>query len=46
MRTLWNWLCKDAEWYHFWRPQSGLEGGFVMGVLVCVVVGLLYVLIR
>ncbi len=29
-----NWLKRDAAWWQFWRPRSGLEGGLILGGLI------------
>ena len=29
-----EWLKRDAEWWEFWHPSSGIIGGFIMGVIV------------
>ena len=26
-----RWMRKEASWYEFWMPQSGVLGGFVLG---------------
>ena len=44
-RFLNNWINKDAEWYHFWRPQSDFVGGVIMGVVLLIVAGVLVLLL-
>lgn len=29
-----SWLERDAEWWEFWHPSSGLVGGLILGLLI------------
>jgi hypothetical protein len=29
-----RWATRPAKWYQFWRPQSGIIGGFIFGGLL------------
>lgn len=41
--TFIDWLNKDAKWWHFWLPQSGLLGGLLLGIAGKVVFGVIYI---
>ncbi len=44
---LWmKWNYADAEWYHFWLPQSGGTGGIIMGCLIGLVVAFLVFFVK
>jgi hypothetical protein len=32
------WFFREAAFWQFWRPQSGLPGGVICGVVFCGVV--------
>lgn len=31
-----KWISKEAEWYHFWLPQSSSAGGLIMGFIIMI----------
>jgi hypothetical protein len=33
-----DWVLADAEWYHFWRPQSGLAGGVTFALVIAALI--------
>ena len=37
-----EWMSKDAEWYEFWLPDSGIVGGFIFGVIIGMVMLLVF----
>ena len=28
-----RWFNKEARWYEFWYPDSGIVGGFIFGLI-------------
>lgn len=38
MNWLNKWFFKPARWYEFWRPQSGITGGVMMGTLISLLI--------
>lgn len=34
MNSFQEWAFGKCEWWHFWRPQSGLLGGLFFGALL------------
>ncbi len=43
MKVFYKWKSREAKWYHFWRPQSGLFGGMIFGLFI---VGLIILLLK
>jgi len=39
MEKMCNHDMKDAKWYQFWRPSSGLFGGVIFSFVLTVTVG-------
>ena len=37
-----EWAYKNAKWYQFWMPQSGLVGGIIAGTVIGIILVLLY----
>jgi hypothetical protein len=31
------WLTREAEWYEFYFPKSGLIGGLIFGAIVVII---------
>ena len=40
-----KWAFRDAEWWQFWMPQSGLAGGMIAGVVVIVAIVALFAVV-
>jgi len=38
MKILRNWYFRNAQWYHFWRPQSSTVGGIILGVTIGIII--------
>jgi hypothetical protein len=36
------WWLRDAEWWQFWMPQSGLIGGCIVGLLMWLIYGVVF----
>lgn len=32
-----KWFYKPAKWWQFWLPQSGMEGGAILGLILSVI---------
>lgn len=42
MDRLWMWIIKPAHWYEFWKPQSGIGGGFIVGAIACIILTIIF----
>jgi len=36
------WVFRDARWWQFWRPQSGLPGGLILGTGIYLVLRVVF----
>lgn len=32
-----QWYFKPAKWWHFWLPQSSIEGGLILGLVLAAI---------
>lgn len=44
--VLYRWSMRDAEWWQFWRPQSGLIGGVIVALLIELIVIGVYICVH
>ena len=40
-RAIIEWMVRDAEWWQFWRPDSGIVGGVIFGVIIGFIINIL-----
>jgi hypothetical protein len=40
-----SWIYRDAKWWQFWRPQSGVRGGFLLVVVAFAVIKVLVLVV-
>ena len=37
MKMILDWVFREAEWWEFWKPMSGVPGGAILGGLLMIV---------
>lgn len=38
------WVTRNAKWYQFWNPKSGVVGGFIFAAIIALSILLLAIL--
>ena len=42
MKNFKQWYFKPAKWWEFWLPQSGIEGGVILGAVLSLILFIVF----